>query len=499
MTAVSEPTADSEVAEAVGTKVLSSEARAISRGGTALLVFQTLARALGLVFVVVVTRHLGPDQFGRYSIAASLVLMGSLFADAGTTPAMMKLVSRKPESSDGLLSGTLAASLALGVVSGAVVIGFAALGGYPRAVVIDVVIAALGIPAASVATSISGALDGRGLIARRAAVTLLQSALVAVGGIVAVLVGAGARGAVLALAVAPWTALAVSAALARKAGVWTTRPRLDLNVTRRLLRASLPFAVITGCSAFSSRFDVVLLSLTSTRGDTAVYDLAQRLVESLWYISAAVTVPALVILSRRLGAGDVEGAAGAFREAVRVVYLIGLPLAVALVVLARPAVTMVLGPGYTEAALPFAILGAGLWVVFLAQVQMTLVNAADDTRAAVGMACFVALVTVALDLALVPLLGAAGAASAMTASWVVAGLAYHRLAGRHLGIFTPAPPLPVLAGTAAMASVVILLRHLPVPALVVGGAVYVTALFVTGGVRQRDLERLRVIARRAAT
>jgi O-antigen/teichoic acid export membrane protein len=477
------------------TTVLSSEAQAVSRGGTALLVFQTVARALGLLFVVVVTRHLGPEQFARYSVAASLVLMGNLFADVGTTPAMMKLVSRKPEHSDRLLSGTLGASFALGVVSAGAVAAFAALGNYRDPVVVDILIAALGIPAASVATSIAGALDGRGLIARRAAVTLLQSVVIGIGGLGAVLAGAGARGAVVALAAAPWVALVVSAAVARRAGIWRTRPTPDMARTRQLLRASLPFAAIMSCSAFSSRFDVVLLSLTASPADTAVYDLAQRLMESLWYISAAVTAPALVILSRRLGADDVDGARRAFREAARVLYVIALPVAVVLVVVARPAVDLVLGSGYGDAVVPFAILAGGVWVVFVVQVQVALVNAADNTRAAVAMAAAVAAVTVALDLVLVPLLGPAGAAWAMVASWTVAALAYGRLARRQLGIATPLPPMPVLVSTAVMSVAVIALRTVPVAAVLVGGAVYVGALVVTGGVQRRDVDRLRVIAR----
>jgi peptidoglycan biosynthesis protein MviN/MurJ (putative lipid II flippase) len=107
----------------------------------------------------------------------------------------------------------------------------------------------------------------------------------------------------------------------------------------------------------------------------------------------------------------------------------------------------------------------------------------------------VAAVTVALDLVLVPLLGPAGAAWAMVASWTVAALAYGRLARRQLGIATPLPPMPVLVSTAVMSVAVIALRTVPVAAVLVGGAVYVGALVVTGGVQRRDVERLRVIAR----
>ncbi|MDQ4070545.1 MAG: oligosaccharide flippase family protein [Actinomycetota bacterium] len=475
--------------------MLSTDARAASRGGTALLLFQALARALALVFVFVVTRQLGPTEFGRYSIAAGLVLMGSMFADFGTTPAVTKLVSRDPESSDGLLAGTLPVSFALGLLAAAGVITFAVVAGYAAPLVADVAIAAAGIPAASAGSSILGALDGRGMIARRAVVTLLQSSVIAVGGMLAVVAGAGVRGAVLALGVAPMVSLLLSAVWARRAGVWRRRPQVDVALTVRLMKVALPFAAIMGCYAFSARFDVVVLSIFRSQADTAAYDLAQRLVESLWFISAALTGPALFILSRRLGSGDVPGARRAFREAARVMYLVSVPVTVVLVLLARPAVTLALGPEYAGAVLPFSILAATLWLVFIVQLQTALVNAGDHARAAMGTAACVAGVTVALDLVLVPTMGGPGAALAMVGSSLVAAFLYTRVTVRRLGIPMPLPPASAVIAAAVMAVPLVMLSEWPVPAAMVAAAAYAGTVAATGGVDRRDLERVRTLAR----
>lgn len=473
--------------------VLSADARAASRGGTALLVFQAAARGLALVFVFVVTRHLDPTEFGRYSIAAGLVLMGNLFADFGTTPAVTKLVSRDPERSDDLLAGTLPASFAFGLLAATAVVAFAVLG-YSGPIVGDVAVAALGIPATALGSSILGALDGRGMIARRAIVTLVQSAIIAIGGMLAVLGGIGVRGAVMMLAAGPVVSLVVATIWARQAGVWRRRPRLDLTLTTQLLKVALPFAVIMGCSAFSARFDVVLLSMLRSPADTAAYDLAQRLVESVWFISAALTGPALFILSRRLGSGDVQGARRAFGEATRVLYLVSLPVTVLLLFLARPAVTLALGPGYGDAVLPFSILAATLWLVFVVQLQMALVNAGDHARAAMATAGCVAIATVVLDLALVPLLGGPGAALAMVGSWVVAAVLYTRLTVRRLKISLPLPPASAVVASAVMSAPLLVFRNVPVLAATVGLLAYAGTVVATGGVRRRDLDRLRALA-----
>ena len=150
------------------------------------------------------------------------------------------------------------------------------------------------------------------------------------------------------------------------------------------------------------RFDVLLLSLVASGAETARYDLALRLLESCTYLSAAVTGPLLFILSRRLGAGDRDGARRAFAEALRVLYVLGLPLSVGFLVLARPIVALALGPAFQSASVPFAIMGAAQWLTWLIYTQSALAMAGDFMHRAVVLALAIAGVTVGLDLVLVP-------------------------------------------------------------------------------------------------
>ncbi|MBV8981269.1 MAG: oligosaccharide flippase family protein, partial [Acidimicrobiia bacterium] len=275
---------------------LSDDARAAARGGTALLVLQTGARALGLLFVAYVTRRLVPAQFARYSIVASLVLMANFFADFGTTQVFVRRISRDPDESDRLLGGTLTASFAAGLVAYGLTLMFVTVANYSSAIVTDMAIGGLAIPAMSMLTSLLAALDGRGLIARRAAITMGQTSIVALGGVAAVYAGLGIRGAIAAIAVGPWAGLLAALVIARRAGAWRSAPGFDWALTMSVVRSAMPFAVIGASSAFVARFDTVLVSVVSSSKQTATYDLAQRLIEALTYVSAAITAPSLFIL-----------------------------------------------------------------------------------------------------------------------------------------------------------------------------------------------------------
>lgn len=469
---------------------MTTDARAAAQGGASLLVVQSLGRLLGLGFVVVATRHLLPDEFGRYSTVAALVLFGNFVADFGTSSAITRLVSRSPSDADELLSGTLLGSLVFGLFAYVAVVAFA-LASYSTTTVVDVAIGGLAIPSASVLSSLLGALDGTGLISRRAALTALQTSIVAAG-VLPVMLGTGVRGPLVTLALAPAASLLVAARTARRSGVWRSRLRLDLGRTALLVRSALPYAATGGLSALTMRFDVLLLSLVSTAAETARYDIALRLLESCTYLSAALTGPLLFLLSRRLGAGDRDGARRAFAEALRVLYLLGLPLSVGFVVLARPIVALALGSAFRGAATPFAIMGAAQWLTWLIYAQSALAMAGDHMHRAVVLALAIAGATVVLDLVLVPTHGAAGAAVAMVAAWSFTAVLLDRFGRRTVGIPTVLPSWRIAVAVALQALALAACRRQPLAVpVVVGGAVYVAGLLATRAITGADVARMR--------
>ena len=471
------------------------DARAAAQGGAWLLVLQTVGRVFGLLFVVVVTRHLSPQDFGRYSTVAALVLFGGFLADFGTSAAITRRVSRSPESADDLVSGTLLGSLALGLVSYGAVLIFAALN-YSSMILVDVAIGALALPSTAMLSSLLGTLDGRGLIARRAAISALQTSLVATGA-VPVLLGHGVRGALALMAVAPLACLFLAARAARRSGAWSSRLRIDAARTLDMLRSALPYAATGGLAALTMRFDVVLLSIVGSVAATARYDLALRLLEAGTYLSTALTAPLLFILSRRLGSGDSEGAQRAYSEAVRLLYLLGLPLSVGLALLAGPIIAVALGPEFAGAAGPFAVMGAAHWLTWLIYTQSALIMAGDSMRRAVLLALSIGGVTVILDLCLVPPFGAMGAAVAMVVSWTFSVVALDRFARRTAGISTALPSARVLLPTACMGAVVAILRGqaLVIP-VVVGAFVYALGVWCSRAFTPADMVRLLGLVRR---
>ncbi len=447
--------------------------------------------------MLVATRALVPAEFGRYSTASAYVVVGGILADFGTTTVIVRRVSRAADHVDTLLTRTLLACLALGVASMLVVAAVAFAVGYPTATRTDVLIAALALPAAGCLTSILGAFDGRGLITRRAFLTFLWLAVMAVGGIVGVLLD-GARGAVIALPAASTVALLVAATQARAVGLWSLRLQHDLRASWALLRDALPFGLLGGIMALQLRFDVVLLSIVGSAAETANYDLAVRALEALSYLGTVVAAPALFILSRRLADHDGDGAQRALNHAGRFLALLGVGVSALLVGLHQPLTVAAFGARYDGVAVPLAIAGGQLWIAFLAALQSAAILAGERVWRAVPLIAAVVAIIVALDLALVPPFGAVGAAAATAAGSVVMVFALGRFLHRTAALRTPRPAVGILvAGLATAATAWVLAPVGLVVAGAAGTAVYAVTVIGTGAVTGSDLARLRAVTRRS--
>lgn len=459
--------------------------------------FQIIGRLFAFAFVVFAARSLGPDDFGRYSVAVAVVLLATIISDLGVTPVLTRMVSRDPHRSDNLLSTTLLSSGALGLLGYGTAVGFA-MAAYDSNTVADVAIAGLGIPAGAMSSSVLAALDGHRLLALRAAIGLGQTGTIALGGLVLVGVGAGPRGALVALAAAPWVALLIGVLVARRHRVWSGRLHPEMSASWALLRQALPLAIGAGIGALILRLDIVLISLLGQRDDVAMYDVAQRLAESVSYLGSAVCVPALVLISARLGDGRRADLHKIYSQAIRVIYLLGIPVSVVLAVAADDIVDLAFGSDYSRAAVPLAVLGAGLSVFFVMQVQVVIITAGHRVTLGLKLAGLHLGLVAALDVALIPHLGPLGAALAMVVSWLAMAIIYDRTHCRSLGLRTALPSRRMLAAGSALGAWLLVVG--PVAggyAIPMGLVIYGVALVQGGEVDCTDIRRLSVLRRRS--
>jgi O-antigen/teichoic acid export membrane protein len=247
-----------------------------------------------------------------------------------------------------------------------------------------------------------------------------------------------------------------------------------------------------------SRADLLVLGLVDTARETARYELAVRTIDGTAFATLALSAPTVFLLTRRLSAGDRDGAQRAFALLHRWLVVAGVGLTAVLVPLAEPLATFAYGSSYRSVGAPLAILGALVWAMFVLSALGALLTSSEDPARVLPLGLAMLAVNAVLVAALLPPFGAVGAALATVGTQAVGLVLYARTALRLTGVRTPLPdPRVAAAGLAAgLGAWIVRDGGLPV-ALVTAAALYAVGLVALRAVRADDVRDLRARLGRA--
>jgi len=384
---------------------------------SASLTLATRIAAFGfsLITNIILARSLGPDGRGIYAVAVLVPAIVSLLAQLGIGPANVYFVSKRILDPDELVGHSLALALLLGTLCLGILLGYALLTGARSLFGIEatyIIVTALSLPFSLFTAFLQGLLQGVERFVHYNAVLLVQYASPALCLFVAlVIVRAGAMG-----AVASWTAAAIITALAALYSA-TTVARISVRLRRSTLSQLLRFGMISYLGSVTSfvnyRFDVLIVNLFAGTRQVGLYAVGTGLAEVVWYLANA----AGIVLAPRVASTRGEEGDRITAMVCRVVTLLAIVFGGLLAVAAPFVVVLFFGEAFAESAWAVWLLLPGIITFSVARVlSMYLLG---RNRLKVDMvASFVGLVvTLALDLILIPRYGFRGAAVASTIAY----------------------------------------------------------------------------------
>jgi len=466
--------------------------RRIALNTAALVAGQVAVKGLGVLWLVVVARHLGEEGFGTLNLALTLGGLFGMIPEFGFSSVLTRAVARQPGLADAYLRNVLGLRLVLSGIAAPLAVAVAVpLGADRGALAVFVVIAAT-MPTAAVWALVNSLFVARERMFPPAVIQTAAKVLALAVGLAVVRGGGGllALASVFLLEGVLQVTLGLTA-VARRLRL-RLRVALDREFCRKLFRDSLPFALTFALGLIYFKVDVVMLS--ALKGSVAVgrYSAAFRLMEGLVYLSAAYSGALFPTLARLKGSPGDALRATTHRGFV-VVVAIAAPLAVALAMLAEPVVRILYGPGFAESVPALRWIGGALFFVFLSNFLSAALGAVDlqgwvvrTTLVGVGL-------NVGLNLWLIPRLAHVGAAMAtlFTEAAVTGLLAV--LVHRAVGSCPETVRLAkVLVCTAAMAVTLHGFRGAGIVVQGVAGAgAYALGLVVTRFLSAREIARLR--------
>lgn len=366
-----------------------------------------VGRILSFVLVVAIARHYAPETFGFYTFALSFVELLIVLADLGLSKVIVRDVAADPQKT-GYLFGTLGT---IKLIYSAFTVGAIALLlmvlQYPT-VVIHLTIA-FGLR--SVFDSFSGFCAS--IFKAHQRMDLIPP--LNIGG-VALNVAFG-----FALLWADFEifyivcAFVLIAALKLSLSIWLVlkkfaKPEFTFrgSTLKSLAKTALPFGVGSFLVRISARLDTVMLSKLTTMVVVGYYNAAYNMVIVLLFLPGAFNEALFPVMSRFF-----KTSGGDFRmtidRALKYSYILGIPMAAGVFVLADPIITLFYGPAYAASVLPLKIL---IWTLVSSFGTFVLTTALNSSRREI-LVTWIVLACCAVNalgnIILIPRFGAVGA------------------------------------------------------------------------------------------
>lgn len=452
--------------------------RAVIAGSTWQLVTFLARFAGGLVAVVLVARTGGPRELGNMQLALTVAGLLMTFVGLGLPNLIAREISRAPKDSRTWLESTVFAALVAGSVLTVVfVLGTRALGvSWEASAPYVLAVASLAFDAS--ARVFFAAFWGWERMHLESLSTWLQEGSYLAGVLVVVSGGGGASGVIGCYLASRAVGCSAGWLLASRALGGLVVPRFHKGFLLPVLRGSTPFAADDLLSMAYVRADSLLLGVLKGSSAVGLYQAATALVLNCNVLARMVN-NALYPRMSRSWPDSLEQLHRLKSVSLRLLGLVGLPIAAAALLLADDLIPAVYGRDFGGAARCFQILALIIPVRMLGHTLGTTLTAADAQTWRTWGVTGAAAANIALNLALVPSMSYLGSAWATVVTEFGLLLVYAAMVARRTGTsgLLEALLVPAVACVAMVGALLLLEGAGLVVASLVAGLVYAVALF----------------------
>lgn len=390
--------------------------RKVAANAAVLAALRVGAPLCSLAIVLAVSRRLGAEGLGRYSLAYAYLALFSLLGPLGLPSLLTREGARDRTGLGRLLSSSV---LLGGAVSLALTLLMAAIGGvtgYDAATSRALLILSAGILPSTCLICFEAvflALEDTTPIALAA---LAEHAAKVGLGLAALVSGRGINAVLAAAVLGRFAACGVSIGLLRRRGVRVSLAA-DVASLKSLATLAPVFAATSVCATLYWRIDVLLLSRLRSVAEVGYYTAAYRLLD----LATLLPQSLCQALYPRV-AGDRAGESRWRPVALASLLLLTAPVALAVTIAARPLLRLLYRPDFVAAAPALVPL---IWTAVpwaWARYHACLLVANDRQNADLAINAAMLAVNAALNLALIPSRGMQGAAQVTLATALLYGL-----------------------------------------------------------------------------
>lgn len=467
--------------------MMTDSLKVIIRNTAVTYTVELFSKLFQFALIIFAARTLGVERFGDLSYATALYLLLYVLSDFGFSVFLTREVARDPAARDKVFHMTLRLRVVISTVFFLVLMAYLYAVRHSQDVRFFVFSTGVSLIASSYALNLVLVLRGLSMMKMDGVIRMAGALLGTSLGLAALRMGFGIKGVALSLVAGNIFMVVVAVWVNRKHGiVKTPAERTVLSDYTMMLRRSLVFVTLVILTSIFTRADTLLLQHLRGPVEVGLYHAGFKVTEALLLFQAAFAMVILPVLSGYMAVREMDTARKITELGIKYMWFSGVFVSLVVMTMADKIVDILyFSHDYSSAVAGLRILALVNLVLYVSTPVGSLLMSSAHARVAVGIQLVMVVFNIGANLIVIPAHGFAGAASVRLATEIL-GLTltvmFVKKAIFPLSFFRD---LPVTAAAALIVAAFILSAKslLFVP---VYFALYVTVLYLFGGVSERE-------------
>ncbi|MFA4942282.1 MAG: flippase [Patescibacteria group bacterium] len=379
----------------------------IAKNTSYLTIALILQKVISFAYFAFLARNLGPENLGKYYFAISFTTIFAIFIDLGFINFLTREVAKKQEAAEKLLGNILSVKVFLTFLTTLVVILTINLLHYDQLIKDLVYISIICMVLDSFSTTFFATIRGFHNLKYESISSIIFQLIVLIFGLAAMYLNLNLRLIIGSLVLASVYNFIYS--------FWVLRHRIkiklkllyEVQLIKSIFTTSLPFALFAIFQRLYTYLDSVFLSFMAGDYYVGLYQVAFKIIFALQFLPLAFTASLYPAMSTYWISNRPQLTI-AFERAMNYLIIISLPIIFGVIMLADK-IILIFRSDYSEATIPLQVTIVALFFIFVNFPIGSLLNACDRQRRNTLNMLIVMVVSIILNVILIPLFKATGA------------------------------------------------------------------------------------------
>lgn len=469
---------------------LMNPVRRIATNTLTLAVSEIVSKLALFAIFVYIGRIFGDVTFGKFNFAYSFALMAAMFMDIGINYMIVREIARKKDSTNKYLTNALVTKIFFSLIAIGFVFLVMNLIGKDQQTSILVYLLCIFAFARSFTELLFSAFKAHERMYYEAAIKILGMVSLLIAGIIILYNGYGIIFLSLAFAVIEILIFLISG-ITVHLRFQNLNLNIDLKLIKEIIIKALPFTLSMISGAVYFNIAIVILNLIKDDAAVGAFSAAFNLTTAILFIPAMYSYAIYPIFSRDYNSMK-DKVILIYERSFKYLYLIGLPLTIGTFILAQKIIFTIYGTKYFSSSIAvLQILSWFIFIKFVGYLTGILLSSINKQKLRMYAQGSTAILSIILNLILIPRYSFIGAAIATVASELVLFLMTYSFASVKFHFVNILKILykPLIASI-LMGVIIIILNLNLFLSFIIGSTVYIVSVILLKILDQKDYQLL---------